>query len=192
MEYNIKAKETTYNGRTFKSRLEARWACFFDRVGWTWDYEPFEIGGIYPDFCIRCSSSAYPCSGIIIEVKPSIFMSKDYMSKRLGIYRNFKCHVLFLTENPFYKSEYENVCIGMGIQYFGEEKDREGSSELLQLEMKCLNDFGSEYMIFDGMIEGKIERKWFIKMDDREAALLKTMWNEAGNEFTFTYNKKFS
>lgn len=41
---NIKAKsganETFYSGVTFRSRLEARWALFFDLVGWDWDYEP--------------------------------------------------------------------------------------------------------------------------------------------------------
>jgi hypothetical protein len=32
--------ETVYSGVTFRSRLEARWAVFFDSLGVTWLYEP--------------------------------------------------------------------------------------------------------------------------------------------------------
>lgn len=36
----INAIPTTYNGVTFRSRLEARWAIFFDLLGVAWEYEP--------------------------------------------------------------------------------------------------------------------------------------------------------
>lgn len=36
----IKAIETSYAGCLFRSRLEARWAVFFDTLGITWKYEP--------------------------------------------------------------------------------------------------------------------------------------------------------
>lgn len=36
----IGAIETTYRGQQFRSRLEARWAVFFDEMGITWEYEP--------------------------------------------------------------------------------------------------------------------------------------------------------
>jgi hypothetical protein len=36
----IKAIETHYAGCRFRSRLEARWAVFLDRIGLEWDYEP--------------------------------------------------------------------------------------------------------------------------------------------------------
>lgn len=35
----IKAIETTYAGYRFRSRLEARWAVFFDAMGIAWQYE---------------------------------------------------------------------------------------------------------------------------------------------------------
>lgn len=35
----IKAIETTYKGHRFRSRLEARWAVFFDAMGIAWQYE---------------------------------------------------------------------------------------------------------------------------------------------------------
>lgn len=42
----IKAIETSYAGHRFRSRLEARWAVFFDALGWSWKYEHegYEIG----------------------------------------------------------------------------------------------------------------------------------------------------
>ncbi|MEN2464926.1 hypothetical protein [Ornithinibacillus sp. JPR2-1] len=41
----IKAIETIYKGYRFRSRLEARWAVFFDSLGIKWEYEPegFEL-----------------------------------------------------------------------------------------------------------------------------------------------------
>lgn len=52
---NIKAIETQYKGYRFRSRLEARWAVFFDSLGVRWEYEKegFDLGksGWYlPDF----------------------------------------------------------------------------------------------------------------------------------------------
>ena len=50
----IKAIETVYAGYRFRSRLEARWAVFFDSMGWKWEYEPegFDLpsGWYLPDF----------------------------------------------------------------------------------------------------------------------------------------------
>lgn len=36
----VKPIETIYNGYRFRSRLEARWAVFFDRMGIRYEYEP--------------------------------------------------------------------------------------------------------------------------------------------------------
>jgi hypothetical protein len=36
----MKAIETVYRGYRFRSRLEARWAVFFDELGVEWQYEP--------------------------------------------------------------------------------------------------------------------------------------------------------
>lgn len=51
---SIHAIETIYNGYRFRSRLEARWAVFFDAVGIKYQYEPegYEINQVryLPDF----------------------------------------------------------------------------------------------------------------------------------------------
>lgn len=50
----IKAIETAYSGHRFRSRLEARWACFMDCLGIEWEYEKegFDLDGLWylPDF----------------------------------------------------------------------------------------------------------------------------------------------
>ena len=54
----IKAIETQYKGYRFRSRIEARWAVFFDSLGYKWEYEPegyeFDDGTRYlPDFLVN-------------------------------------------------------------------------------------------------------------------------------------------
>ena len=39
MTQTIRAIETSYKGHRFRSRLEARWAVFFDKLQWKWRYE---------------------------------------------------------------------------------------------------------------------------------------------------------
>ncbi|GIH51929.1 hypothetical protein SAMN05421833_108209 [Microbispora rosea] len=62
----ITAIETRYAGCRFRSRLEARWAVFFDHQGIRWEYEPkgfmTAAGPYLPDFRI-------PDYRLIIEVK---------------------------------------------------------------------------------------------------------------------------
>lgn len=71
----IKAIETRYKGYRFRSRLEARWAVFFDAMGWQWEYEPegFDLGeaGWYlPDFKVYGHDSNGDFNVFYFEVKP--------------------------------------------------------------------------------------------------------------------------
>ena len=64
---DIKPIETYYNGYRFRSRLEARWAVFFDAIGVEYEYEPegfvMSNGEYYlPDFFL-------PKHNIYVEVK---------------------------------------------------------------------------------------------------------------------------
>lgn len=56
VEKSIKAIETKYKGFRFRSRLEARWAIFFDMIGLKYEYEVegFDMNGVryLPDFYI--------------------------------------------------------------------------------------------------------------------------------------------
>lgn len=82
----IKAIETQYAGITFRSRLEARWAVVFDKLGITWVYEhegyetPF--GKYVPDFWLP---DVYmrddKHKGVYFEVKPVSYA--DYLHPAL-------------------------------------------------------------------------------------------------------------
>ena len=68
----MKAIETRYKGYRFRSRLEARWAVFFDALELDWEYEPegfeLDVGTRYlPDFWLLkfCGKR-----GLYVEVKP--------------------------------------------------------------------------------------------------------------------------
>lgn len=69
----MKPIETEYKGYRFRSRLEARWAIFFDACGVDWEYEPegYDLGdGLYylPDFLLHGVDG---CDGgdLYVEVK---------------------------------------------------------------------------------------------------------------------------
>ena len=90
----IKAKTTVYNGYRFRSRLEARWAVFFDALGVRYEYEPegFELPGgksYLPDFRVKCWGTRGDYSGppfdLYIEVKGHTFV-KDLQHRQESIF----------------------------------------------------------------------------------------------------------
>lgn len=71
---DIKPIETVYNGYRFRSRLEARWAVFFDAAGIKYQYEPegYEVNHWQGEQPIRYLPDFYlPDYGCWAEVKPS-------------------------------------------------------------------------------------------------------------------------
>src|SRR5580658_3875763 len=102
MQYMIAAHPTTYAGVNFRSRLEARWAAFFNLLGWQWEYEPVDLEGWVPDFEITI-----PCHGnhvyhhhvVLAEVKP--FKSlKDFAGLPVDLLNEVSCDVALLGLSP--------------------------------------------------------------------------------------------
>lgn len=56
---------TRYRGVMMRSRLEARWAAFFDAMYWRWAYEPIDLAGYIPDFILE-----FDVGDLLVEVKP--------------------------------------------------------------------------------------------------------------------------
>ena len=120
----MKAIETKYKGYRFRSRLEARWAVFFDALGLQWEYEPegFDLGeaGWYlPDFRIDNKELGV----IYVEVKGGIdsgvnVSDKDF-SKLLGFSLSLpKDNELWLLGGiPAYGKEYVFPVFKKGINY---------------------------------------------------------------------------
>lgn len=67
MGTQVQAIETRYAGCNFRSRLEARWAVFFDALGVPWEYEPegYELpsGRYLPDFWLPSIETWYEVKG---------------------------------------------------------------------------------------------------------------------------------
>lgn len=81
-EKRIRAIETRYNGYRFRSRLEARWAVFFDTMNapYSYEYQGYILtneGPYLPDFLLLRSS-------LFVEVKPEI-PSDEAVCKIVGL-----------------------------------------------------------------------------------------------------------
>ena len=100
-DYRIKAYPTSYRGRLYRSRLEARWAAFFDRLGWTAEYEPVDLGSWSPDFQIRNTENGISA---LVEVKPIKEIDTDIVEKMLsacdGI-EDYESGLLLVGISPF-------------------------------------------------------------------------------------------
>ncbi len=93
----IKAIETCYKGYRFRSRLEARWAVYFDAEGLAWEYEKegYNLGpaGLYlPDFWL-------PQVSMWAEVKPEAFSELE-LDKAWALYDHTNHPVIFLVGLP--------------------------------------------------------------------------------------------
>ena len=88
MTLSIKPIETDYSGYRFRSRLEARWAVFFNAAGIKYEYEKegFDLGeaGYYlPDFWL-------PEAKTWAEVKPVEFTTEELLKlKTLSVMSGF-------------------------------------------------------------------------------------------------------
>lgn len=84
----LKAIETSYKGYRFRSRLEARWAVFFDSLNIKWEYEKegYDLGSIgfyLPDFW-------FPKIQMWAEIKGSVptpdeILKAEYLGINSGI-----------------------------------------------------------------------------------------------------------
>lgn len=102
---DIRPIETIYNGYRFRSRLEARWAVFFDALRVKYEYEPegykFD-GALYlPDFRIKNVESSHGrIDELYVEVK-GVMTTED--AKKI---RSFAAHYPVLVLGPVPK-DYE-------------------------------------------------------------------------------------
>lgn len=95
----IKAIETSYAGHRFRSRLEARWAVFFDALGIRWEYEPqgYVVDGqpYLPDFWLTDER-------VFAEVKGSDRDNYEgvHVDKCRALARESRLPVMLLTGPP--------------------------------------------------------------------------------------------
>lgn len=88
---------TLYDGVKFRSRLEAKWACFFNLMKWKWEYEPYDMNGWIPDFVLFGKNQQ-----ILVEVKPiyKLTQTEKILRERLQKANNYQNEILLLGCSP--------------------------------------------------------------------------------------------
>jgi hypothetical protein len=103
----IQAIETSYAGCRFRSRLEARWAHFFDTLGVRWEYEPqgYHVGEqrrpYLPDFCLSDLGTWVEVKGSADRLDASLML--DAVHPTLGLGRTdpyYRTNMLILGDLP--------------------------------------------------------------------------------------------
>ena len=156
----MKPIETVYKNYRFRSRLEARWAVFFDTMNIEWEYEVegfiLDDGTYYlPDFWL-------PQKGAFVEVKASCFLADERK----------KCELL---------AKHKPVILALGIP---ECKPYE---RILTLSWpKFINDDLDFLVDKDGNVVEEDELT-FMDYYFNETRLFEIIREETGSEFNLQY-----
>ena len=98
--YTLSAIPTMFEGRQYRSRLEARWAAFMLLCGWEHEYEHLDLNGWIPDFAIWGDAG----NTVWVEVKPDRAFPRDVALKMEqglpGEYRARGDELLILGASP--------------------------------------------------------------------------------------------
>lgn len=164
----IKAIETNYGGYRFRSRLEARWAVFFDELGIEWEYEKegYEDGGVcfLPDFYLPNIGVRTP-GGCFVEIKANEEEIKNNEQKffMLGKSKNLIVFPgLYDVENPngydYSRGGWDNsmgfldcaTCGAIRIDYMMESNYRNC--------LECFTDEMTDDNIIESVLKARAER----------------------------------
>lgn len=160
---------TLYSGTLFRSRLEARWAAFFDFLKWPWAYEALDLDWYIPDFLLRL-----PAGDVAVEVKPSIRLQDLHGHAMRAVKSGWNGEVLALGAVLF-----DNAIIGLNAEPIGGGEHATGAARLFRC-ISCnafsfLNDdFGWRCRV-NGCYGGNAH------IADVSQAEVEALWAEAGN-----------
>jgi hypothetical protein len=96
-----------YNGLQFKTRLEARWAAFFDLAKWEWHVNPVSVGDWTPDFRVTFPCPHSECGGshtLLVAVLP-LSQSEDF--------KNHPCLSHFYGINEAHRDDYRKLGVSI-------------------------------------------------------------------------------
>lgn len=187
MEYIINAKPTNYNGRIYRSRLEAKWAAFFDHFNWHYEYEPFEINGWSPDFLLHLPEGCWTdIDNVLVEVKPEALKTKELHEKIFNAVRGLPYIILVLNENAIEYDEMggTNFCGKMPLQKTNYSLPYK---ENKLLEFSVTNIFyhvGGNYSIMQIDNNEGNDGHWNMVSDED----IKKVWDEVSNKVRFYKN----
>lgn len=192
MDYNVKSINTIYKNQLFKSKLEAKWAAMFDLFGWEWAYEPVKIGSKIPDFIIKGKKA-----DIIVEVKPRIYITLEWVIGLFNSYYMKGIPLLILHDSPFevsdsFGGDYAMLGIGWGQMVDDYRSEcyldiEEGSGNISNSKLSVpIHSYEMKYEPFDFACYGTKwdglvfdfckTRKNFIDVNKKEYQQLIAMW----------------
>lgn len=130
----LKAIQTEYNGYLFRSRLEARWAVFFDACGIEYEYEPegYDLGNglmYLPDFLLH-GVDGRAGGDLYIEVKGQMTEADAYKINRFyeigkddpDVYGKSKTAILVVSNIPN-GSNISDILHNIGDEAYSDYRD---------------------------------------------------------------------
>lgn len=185
-----RAHPTRYAGAMFRSRLEARWAAFFDLAGWKWSYEPVDYSGWVPDFLL------HPEIGdpIPVEVKPiewpsntdacsDIVRTREDLNK-VRAYKASEVLVLgaYILDTPTCRvmTKYDEFGANPMLGVFSDEKEWGFDPALVYGASKGrVLDFAGMYGFYGYRIGGDYDGD--CHLEPVRCSVVTRIWREAGN-----------
>ena len=186
-KYNTPPVPTVYKDRQYRSRLEAKWAAFFDLVGWEYEYEPCDLNGWFPDFALYGKNRDGRNTTILCEVKPIVEFDESTAERMRNAlagtyYQNSE--LLLLGSGPI-KDEKENR-LQLGWLYeqphgpwdaamFHAYGVRRGAT------LTYIYGFAHKSGSFADRITGHYQEGRQIAPEDCGLESLSTLWQQSGN-----------
>lgn len=152
--HTARAITTRYKGYAFRSRLEARWAVFFDHLGIRWEYEPegFELGNglrYLPDFWL-------PDWGLWVEIKPDC---PDAVSREKALRLAENHHaVIILCGMP--RAEYHNDNV-----FYGWDRGESGGGLMPDRAAGGFADIDGQLRL---LVEGSSRKSYYAREDSKD------------------------
>jgi hypothetical protein len=139
LERDIKAIQTKYNGYHFRSRLEARWAVFFDTLGIKYLYENEgydlgELGWYLPDFEIKAFG----------DRDMAVARSVEELEEIVAEYEKIKRTASFDEMEALHEKGWDNIKIikpnyDWFVEVKGDTNDVVGLKKAKYLDKHCAN-----------------------------------------------------
>jgi hypothetical protein len=121
--------QTVYNGYRFRSRLEARWAVFFDAIGMKYEYEPegYDLGdGVryLPDFylpdynCFAEVKANEPTEAELDKMSRLVLLTEEHNDSS-QVYYNYLLSAkgIFLIGTPDHKNDNQIILVKPAYKY---------------------------------------------------------------------------
>jgi hypothetical protein len=171
-----------YKGVRYRSRLEAKWAAFFDLLGWRFQYEPYDLQGWIPDFVIRGARE------VLVEVKPIGSIEKFEQPKVLNALASsekYKTELLVVGHTIFTSDESKGMfgpSIGWLGEFFESEIDKPNKGYWFANAIMNKNGawgFFHEFGSFEDRITGLYDGDHHLVIPEFEE--VESLWNQAGN-----------